>query len=142
MMSLVYYRKKNKTKRRMKRPGTVSTATDTHRYSQAQTYSKINGRNMESLNYYNIGVKKLILYVMNKIIFHSYRNYFCNMKLTVRGGFEWELEQCGVLFCFVTGVLMYLVIPCTQNLLLANKFSVLLPVLRELGELVHVACDG
>ena len=37
---------------------------------------------------------------------------------------------------------MCLVIPCVQSLLLAQNFSVLLPVLRELGELVHIACDG
>ena len=46
------------------------------------------------------------------------------------------------LLCFDSGVLMCPVIPCVQSLLLAQNFSVLLPVLRELGELVRIACDG
>ena len=34
------------------------------------------------------------------------------------------------------------VIHCVQSLLLPQNFSVLLPVMRDLGELVHIACDG
>ena len=33
-------------------------------------------------------------------------------------------------------------ISCVQRLLLAQNFPVLLSVLRELGELVRLACDG
>ena len=33
-------------------------------------------------------------------------------------------------------------ISCGQSLLLAQNFPVLLSVLRELGELLHIACDG
>ena len=55
------------------------------------------------------------------------RNYLCDVKLTVRGGFDWELEQCGVFYflCFVSGVLMCLVIPCVQNFCLTD------PVVRH-----------
>ena len=52
------------------------------------------------------------------------------------------LQRAAMIFCNDSGVLMCPLIPCVQSLLLAKNFSVLLPVLRELGELVRSACDG
>ena len=46
------------------------------------------------------GLKKTSSACNEEIMFVMNRNYFCDVKLTVRGDFVSELEQCGVFFWF------------------------------------------
>ena len=70
-------------------------------YPYEHNYSEINGRKINSNALQNSGSEKTNSVCSKEIIFVISRNYYCYVKLTVRGDFELQFEQCGVFYVLI-----------------------------------------